>query len=290
MPAKFAASFFLATAVAAHGGCYDSPTWTAEPLTQQFIDGESASGASPERVALLNILLRTEDVASQRRARSAHALIPLALQRYEGDRSALRRKLKGGDLSDLVPLLDIKNPNHRTFRPQLVELFWLNGCVEEALDIHSRDPSPSRRFDLMYFAIGDTKTLRTLAAETEGAGIRYVTLAMLLENPDRAAVALASYEAWLDSYVTDEMQPDDQLERFGVESLLAALGNGARPEPPKDFHEHRYAYLAMWFSALGACGPVQRLIEDLNSLPSRRGDHWRTELDVATLRCELGKS
>ena len=282
-----AASIVMFSAAAALAGCYDSPTWKAAPLTQTYIESESKSGASRERVALLEVLRRTEEVASQRRAANAHRLIPVALQRYDGDRSALRKKMKNGDLTDLVPLLNIEIPDHRTFRPQLVELLWLNGCIEEALDVHSRDPSPYQLYDLLHFAIGDTETLRKLAGENETAGYRYGSLAMLQDNPQQASAILSAHIARLDTFLTDEVKPEDQFERFGVESLLAALENRPLPRQPEDFLKYRYAYLALWFSALGACKPIEHLIQDLNNQPPGRGDHWRTALDVATLRCEL---
>ncbi len=267
-------------------GCFDSPTWRGEPMSQSFIDSEIAAGASEERVALLQVLLRTENVARARRDSAAGRLIPQALITYDGDRTAMRRKMKAGDLSDLVRLLNFET-SERDGRPfQVASLLWLNGCPDEAFDTLTRHPWLTRSLNILPLATGNTELARTLlASEQDGQPNGFhVALLDLADSPEDARRILRRFIDRLDAEV-GEIAAEDQFPRFGAETLLAALERRDAPPAPDTWREYRYASLAALFSALDACSPVEGLIAEMEQLPLGRDDGWRVMLDVAAVRC-----
>ncbi len=286
IPLAFILSVF---STAANSGCFDSPTWDGNPMSRAFIDGEVSKSTSAGRVALLEYLLRTESVARIRRDDVAHTLIPTALIAYEGDRTPLRRKMKAGDLREMISLLALDTPEPDGRDYQVVMLYWLNGCVDEAFDTLSRLPWPPRTLSILPLATGETELGRKLVtASRDGEpNMFHVALLDLAEYPGSADRITRDFIAFLDDAVGADVTREDQLPRFGAETLLAVIEKREAPPPPETWREYKYASLAALFAAVEACAPVADLISQLEQVPPGREDSWRTLIDIAAVRCAM---
>ena len=114
--------------------CFDTPTWHDEPLTQSYLDSLGDALEQDVRLASLNMLLMSNEPAHAQRDELQRLLMRTALMQFDGDKEALRKKLQEGSLYDVIQLTDFSRSNPRD-QSKIIAAFWLNGCVEKALEL-----------------------------------------------------------------------------------------------------------------------------------------------------------
>ncbi|SMO85291.1 hypothetical protein [Ruegeria faecimaris] len=283
--------------VPALADCFDTPTWHDEPLTQLFLDGLGDGKEQDVRRASLTMLLMSKEPAREQRDELKFYLMRTALMQFDGDKGALRKKLQDGSLYDVIQLTDFSRSNPRD-QSRIISAYWLNGCVEEALELLASTNNSLTSQYYMPIATGDAELLRSLAQRLEPGGYhqkRLITFAKLLESPDTKEETLQEFLDYLESERTGA-ESEDWIDSTGVKVALNVI-RGQQPdlellptEPVYDPVElelsgMRFSAYVAWMGAAGFCEATWKTSFVLLGTPAKSMPFNRELLEASVIRC-----
>ncbi|WP_170400757.1 hypothetical protein [Ruegeria arenilitoris] len=277
--------------------CFDTPTWHDEPLTQSYLDSLGDALEQDVRLASLNMLLMSNEPAHAQRDELQRLLMRTALMQFDGDKEVLRKKLQEGSLYDVIQLTDFSRSNPRD-QSKIIAAFWLNGCVEKALELLASATNPLTSQYYMPIATGDTELLRNLAQRLEPGGYqqrRLLTFAKLLESPDTKAETLQEFLEYLMSE-TKDADINDTIDGVGLKIALD-IAQGRPPdlelsliepsnEPDEIQHNGmRFAAFVAWMNASGFCDATWKTAFVLLGTSAESMPFNRELLEASVIRC-----
>ncbi len=277
--------------------CFDTPTWHDEPLTQSFLDGLGDGTEQDVRRASLNMLLMSKEPAHEQRDELQRLLMRTALLQFDGDKGALRKKLQDGSLYDVIQLIDFSRSNPRD-QSRIIAAYWLNGCVEKALELLAATPNSLISQYYMPIAVGDSELLRTFAQRLEPDGYqqrRLLTFAKLLESPESKEETLQEFLEYLISETKDG-DINDTIDGVGLQ-LALDVAQGQPPnlelfpietsyEPDEiQLNGMRFAAFVAWMNASGFCDATWKTAFVLLGTSAESMPLNRELLEASVIRC-----
>lgn len=293
----FVALGITCSTMPAFAGCFDTPTWHDEPLTQSFLDGLGERPEHDVRRASLNMLLMSDEPAREQRDELKHYLMRTALLQFDGDKGALRKKLQEGSLYDVIELIDFSRANPRD-QSRIIAAYWLNGCVERALELLAAIPNSLMSQYYMPIAVGDSELLRTFAQRLESGGYqqrRLLTFAKLLESPESKEETLQEFLEYLISE-TNDGDINTTIDGVGLQ-LALDIAQGQPPnlelfpiEPSYEPDEiqlngMRFAAFVAWMNASGFCDATWKTAFVLLGTSAESMPFNRELLEASVIRC-----
>ncbi|KAJ57503.1 hypothetical protein ACMU_03070 [Actibacterium mucosum KCTC 23349] len=287
----------LAVAIAmlpgfAHANCAERPTWRGQPITQEYIDTQE----DPVVRAHLEIARYWAGFSVDRQKSLKRKLMPPAIYSHEGDKGEFRKKLVAGTLLDVVDAIDFGSEPHR-FRHEGIEAYWLNGCVDEAIQVLMGGPGASADQYQIPIATSSADLMYELADRFEDDASRQqkLTVARLLEKPDAAEEILRAYLGYIEAN-TDKSDLEDHVERSAIRTALSLFSDGPlvldRPELPHQPSQHDVqAYYRSWnlivgWSLLaGHCDAFETAKSELLVFPDSTIWSFDEFLAAAAIRC-----
>lgn len=183
--------------LSASASCFDAPMWRGEPLGASYIVSQKLAHAAPKRIALLEALFASEKATAEKRNKLIRSLTGHALRYAPVDRAAKGKQWREGDIADMVEHLNEALAKHPRISEQLAELYWLNGCLTEALSQLEQAERVNVSTAYMLIAATDTSAMLPFL-EThdllEPGGLLLATAAQMLPGPKHAAQALSQLE------------------------------------------------------------------------------------------------
>ncbi len=201
----------------------------------------------------------------------------VALLQFDGDRGRLRKELKEGSLYDVVQHIDFERSKPQG-QNRIISAYWLNGCVDEALELLALAEYPWSFYSYLPIATGDTSLLRALANRSEIGEYhsrRLLAFAHALENHEATEEVLQEFLDY------SNMQREDADSRETTDgpglSYVLALIRGEVPElnvsaltfdtehELREVTMMRLSSYVAWASVSVHCGLVPLTFRSLNS-------------------------
>lgn len=294
---SLAGALFMTLPTMAWAACFASPTWQDQPLHEEYIEQiEPLQGLRHAHLKTSNLAHRS---ANERRMDLRRHLISAALLQHEGDRSAFRKTLVNGTMLDIVQSIDVSRLQPLG-RARMIEIYWLNGCTEEALNHLEADGSLWSNHNFLPIASGNAPLIFKLAERVAEEGNDYLSnrlqaFGSLLDNPEMAAETLGKFLNYI--LTNNESRPNEELADFAGLTLALSLVKDKGPtfEPPMlppnpsqlDLQNYyiKWISVAAWASVAGHCDEVEQLTVDLLEVPHEGLSTFRALLEATAIHC-----